>query len=332
MLSKNDPPGWCRLRWPRCSSRLREGCLAGIWRAPRGSRTRSWTSSATFPLVVGPYTPMAWTKYEQLEAYVEQRGGELANTLGISLTDLTHLCRCVLDEMLRRGALSREMLRYHPSYPACPPSVKAADWERRVRSPRGFAADDAGQAVPFRDSATIPAGISVYNLWKRQGVGGRAPRLETIFRHLLLRFGGIAPHDVDLLAVLAFLQQGSFIALTELYGYGPRSLIRLLQVNSERIVLAIADAGRRMHCNVCSATFSGSIRNLPCPRCHGSLVPWTEEEVGGSRTVQRIRNQAVIPLVAREHTAQVPTDERAEIEGFFKAPEAESYAYGQAHG
>jgi Lhr-like helicase len=263
-------------------------------------------------------------QYEQLEAYVEQRGGELVNTLGISLRDLTHLCRCVLDEMLRRGALSREMLRYHPSYPACPPSVKAADWERRVRSPRGFAANDEGQAVLYRDSATIPAGISVYNLWKRQGVGGRAPRLETIFRHLLLRFGGIAPQDVDLLAVLAFLRQGSFIVLTELYGYGPRSLIRLLQVNSERMVLAIASAARRMHCNVCSAAFSGSIRNLPCPRCHGSLVPWTEEEVGGSRTVQRIRNEAVIPLVAREHTAQVPTDERAEIEGFFKAPDAES--------
>lgn len=41
--------------------------LGRIWRAPRGSRRHSWTLPATFPPVVGLYTPLAWMKRDQTQ-------------------------------------------------------------------------------------------------------------------------------------------------------------------------------------------------------------------------------------------------------------------------
>ena len=220
--------------------------------------------------------------------------------------------------MRRMGALSREMLQYHPSYPACPSYIKAADWERRVREPKGFAADDRDNPVAFRDSDEIPSGIKLHNSWRRPGAGGRSPSLERILKSLLDRFGAASPDSDTIVAILTFLKRGSFIVSADLFGYGPRSRARLLQVNAERLRLALADSAKRMHCNICGVVLAHSERGLPCPRCHGSLVPWTEHEVMESRTVRRVQADTIIPLVAREHTAQVPNDERAYIEEMFK--------------
>jgi replicative superfamily II helicase/very-short-patch-repair endonuclease len=261
-------------------------------------------------------------RYDQLDKYVRDRGAELANSLGINQDQLRHVCRCILDEMRRLGALSREMLRYHPSYPACPSYIRSAEWERRVRAPKGFAADDRGRPAPNLDAAIVPPGITLHNAWKRPGVGGRSPSLERIFRSLIARFGGAQPDADSLVEALRFLQQASFVVASELYGF--RGHTRLLQVNAERVVLALADPACRTHCNVCGTALAGAQRNMPCPRCHGSLVPWTEEEVEDSRTVRRVRAEAIIPLVAKEHTAQIPNDERATIEEMFKAPGNES--------
>jgi hypothetical protein len=41
------------------------GSLGRIWRASRGSRGNSWALQATFPLVAGLYTPLAWMKRDQ---------------------------------------------------------------------------------------------------------------------------------------------------------------------------------------------------------------------------------------------------------------------------
>jgi Helicase conserved C-terminal domain/Domain of unknown function (DUF1998) len=265
---------------------------------------------------------MLEVRYDQLDRYVQDRGAELANSLGISQEQLRHVSRCVLDEMRRLGALSREMLCYNPSYPACPSYIKSAEWERRVRDPKGFAVDERGRPTSNMDAAAVQPGIKLHNAWRRPGVGGRSPSLERIFKSLINRFGGAEPAADSLVDLLRFLQQASFVVVTELYGF--RNRTRLLQVNAERVVLALPDPACRMHCNVCGTAFAGGQRNMPCPRCHGALIPWTKEEVEESRTVRRIQAEAVIPLVAKEHTAQVPNDERADIEGRFKAPADES--------
>ena len=63
---------------------------------------------------------------------------------------------------------------------------------------------------------------------------------------------------------------------------------------------------------------------MPCPRCHGMLVRWPDAEIAQNRTIKHIRKKHAIPLVAREHTAQVTTIERAEIEDKFKGGPAVS--------
>jgi hypothetical protein len=68
----------------------------------------------------------------------------------------------------------------------------------------------------------------------------------------------------------------------------------------------------------------GDVRSLagagkPCPRCHGVLVIWPNAEVEQNRTVCRVRRANTIPLVAGEHTAQITTEARLELEESFKA-------------
>ena len=129
-------------------------------------------------------------QYHRLDEYVRTRGSALAAELGITPEQLEHICRCLLDEMRVRGALSREMLRYHPAHPSCPASIKAAEWERRVKQPRGYAATRNGEVATYLDATEVPAGITMRNAWRKPGTGGRGPSLERILRHLLTRFGG----------------------------------------------------------------------------------------------------------------------------------------------
>ncbi len=261
--------------------------------------------------------------YDQLSDYVEREARALSSRLGITPQQLTHICRCALDDMRTRGALSRPMLRYHPLFPACPDYMRAAQWERRVKAPRGYAASDTGQPLAFRDSAEIANGVTSNNIWRKPGAGGRGPALERLFKRLLTAFGGIDPTSEDLVDVISFLRKPcQFIVDVELYG--TRDKARLLQVNHEAILLRITPESERLHCSVCGSVCSGAENGFPCPDCHGTLTRWTEKEIEQHRTVQRIRSKEIIPLVAGEHTAQVPNKRRVQLEEQFKASATES--------
>jgi replicative superfamily II helicase len=255
--------------------------------------------------------------YHQLDDYVRARGAEVAARLGIGGDELEHLCRMVLDEIRTRGALSRPMLQYHPSHLACPQFIKLAEWERQLRSPQGYPLTAGGEIAANLDAATLPYGIKHHNAWRKQGVGGRPPSLEGLFRNLIDRFGGAQPDEQVMIAVLDFLRRGSFLTPVELYG--AREKRALLQVNAEVVRLVLLSEANRLHCEVCGEVCTGSQRTMPCSRCHGMFVVWSDADVGGNRAVKRVRNRQAIPLVAAEHTAQITSGERAQIEDQFKA-------------
>lgn len=256
--------------------------------------------------------------YHRLDEYVQTRGTKIAGQLGVSLEPLEHICRCLLDEMRTRGCLSREMLRYHPANPVCPAYVRAAEWERRVKQPRGYAASRSGSPLAFLDATEVPLGITIRNAWRRPRAGGRSPSLERILKHLVERVAGTEP-SADLMAeLLDFLRRGNFLVAAELYG--ARDPAPLLQVNAEVVRLYLVQEDQRLRCAVCGTALAGARQGFPCPHCHGNLVPWPEAEVAQNRTVRRIRALEVVPLVAGEHTAQVPNDVRLDLENQFKAP------------
>jgi hypothetical protein len=254
--------------------------------------------------------------YHRLGEYVQAQGASVAKALGISAARLDHSCRVLLDEIRTRGALSRPMLQYHPAHSACPESIKLAEWERQLKSPQGYPLTPGGDIAAYLDAATIPQGIKHHNAWRRPGAGGRPPSLEALFRNLIGRFGGALPGEQSMTDVLGFLKRGSFLIPVELRG--TRDKRALLQVNADVVRLVLLDEASRLHCDVCGEICSGAKRSMPCPRCHGTLVRWRDAEIDENRAVKRIRKKDAIPLAAREHTAQVTTSERAEIEDDFK--------------
>ena len=259
--------------------------------------------------------------YHRLDEYVKHQGADIARNLGISPENLEYLSRCLLDEMRRRGCVSRELLRYHPAHPSCPSYTKAAEWERRLKRPQGYALS-GGLPVAYMDSALVPFGVQVNNLWRKPKVGGRGPSLERIFRHLLSRLGGIVPTEEHIVELLEWLIQGSFIVAADLYGV--REKINLLQVNAEVLQLQQATEQQRYRCQVCATPILGVRNSYPCPYCHGNLIHWRNAEIMENRYVKRILSKEFIPLVAGEHTAQIPNDVRVELENDFKAKASES--------
>jgi hypothetical protein len=235
-------------------------------------------------------------RYANLDRYIEQRGADLANELGVSLAQLLHLCRCLLDEMRVRHALSRPLLCYHPANPSCPEEFRiAADWERRIKSPNGYACQH-GEPVASLASNAIPDGIRLSNLWRQAKSGGRSPGLERKLKHLLTRMGGIAPTEAHLLGVLSFLMQPGILTVSKLYGF--RRTADLLQVNADGLVLERLRAEDRFRCNVCNVKMPWVVDGAPCPACHGVLEPWPAPEADANRYVQRIRKAGLLPLVA----------------------------------
>jgi len=111
-------------------------------------------------------------EYERLDEYVQQCGGAIAKQLGISLEQLAYISRCLLDDIRTRGCLSRDLLRYHPSHPSCPDYIRAADWERRMKQPSGYAASKDGQPLANLDQAAIARGIRNNNAWRNPKQGG----------------------------------------------------------------------------------------------------------------------------------------------------------------
>ncbi len=255
--------------------------------------------------------------YHRLDEFVDQCGAEVSGHLGVTLEQLLYICQVLLDEMRVRGCLSREMLRYHPQHLSCPEHVKKADWERRVKYPRGYAASGNGEPVAFRDAAEIPPGITCNNAWRKPKSGGVGPSLERLLKRLLDHFDGLVPDADQMVELMTFLRRGSFLVATDLFGFSKR--IKLIQVNADIVRFKLATNESRLRCDVCGKVRSGTTAGMPCPRCHGVLIHWLDEEVNTNRTVKQIKKPMSTPLVAGEHTAQVTTADRAELEDNFKA-------------
>jgi hypothetical protein len=261
-------------------------------------------------------------QYHELDEYVRAVGGDLATSIGITPDNLLYLCRNFLDMALYQGALSREMLQYHPKHPSCPSYFAAAEWERSMVWPKGLPCDERGNPLTRRDDAEVPVGIKVRPVW-REGGRGAQPSYEKLIRHLQAAFGGRDDLDPeDAAALMEFLKKGSFLVPVKVYG--AREHCMLFQVNHERIWLTPLTEETRRRCDVCGTPKAGAQVGLPCPRCHGRLVTWKDGEVDRLRMVKRIRALRSLPLYAGEHTAQIPTEKRVELENDFKAPLAKS--------
>jgi ATP-dependent helicase YprA (DUF1998 family) len=256
-------------------------------------------------------------RYEGLAEGVEQFGAPLCQAWGITTAQLTHLLRCFLDEVRLRGCLSREMLRYHPKYTACPDYISFADWERKVQSPQGLPADSEGRPLPHTDLNAVPYGIAVRNVWRAAGRGGRGPKFQQVVTHLLNRFGSRQASEADISLLLRFVWDRRCLDAYDTFGH--RDRVRICQLNADIVQLYIPAETERFQCNVCSWPMSGSYAGAPCPRCHGSAVTWPDSEVNVHRTVRRLRQSTYRPLVADEHTAQVTNEKRIDLEKRFKA-------------
>lgn len=261
-------------------------------------------------------------QYEGLNDYVQSNGLPLADSLRIDLAALHHICRCILDEIRIRGCVSRPMLCYHADHPACPAYVRSALWERRVKQPQGFACTEGGDVVAYLDRTTLPPGIRNHNPWRSPQGRGRGPSAQRILQHLLSRFGGIDPDEDLMRSLLEFLKHRRLLVSSELFGTRDRR--SLLQVNAGAILFGRLSEVDRRRCDVCGQALAYAIPGSPCPRCHGSAVVWTEPEILSDRSVARLYREWTIPLVAGEHTAQVTTVDRVELERQFKAPSDQS--------
>ena len=255
-------------------------------------------------------------RYEKLSELLDGEAKGLAADLGVTTRQLAHVARCLLDEMRGRGALSRPMLTFHPLSPNCPDEYREADWERRIKRPRGYSCDSSGRPVVAVDEAKLPDGVGVNNLWRRPGRGGGSPRMQTTFTHLLSRLGARAPEADDLVSLLGLLVP-VFVRPVKLQGY--KKPIELLQVNDEAVLLAVPKVAERHRCTVCNVKMPWVEPGWPCPRCEGIFEVWPAAEVDANRYVQRIRKDDVLPLVAGEHTAQVTGEDRIVLEEAFKA-------------
>jgi len=259
-------------------------------------------------------------RYEHLDKHVEKNGGGVAGSLGIGGGQLSSLCRCLLDEICHRSALSRPMLCYHPGSPGCPDEFKGpADWERRIKNPSGYACDAQGRPVGSLDSSEVPEGITLNNAWRRPKAGGRGPSLERRLRHLLGRVGGSEATEELMVEVLEFLMGGPRLLVAQtLHGY--RKDRRLLQINADVLSLELLSPEDRFRCSICNVRMPWAEDGSPCPSCHGILRRWPRSEIERNRYVQRILKLGLMPLNAGEHTAQVTGEDRIEIEEDFKAP------------
>lgn len=253
-------------------------------------------------------------RYDKLERYVEKKGDNLADELGINKSQLVYLCRVILDEMRTKKALSRPILCYHPANPNCPEEFKFADWERRFSLPIGYSCI-GGAPVSYLEANKVAEGIRLVNLWRKPGAGGRAPSLQKKFQHLLDQMSRVEVKELHLVKLVSFLMP-VFITVSKLSGY--RKTEDLLQLNADTILLEKLKPEDRYRCTVCNVKIPWVEDGSPCPSCHGVLKPWSDEEIKSNRYVQRILKNELLPLVAGEHTAQVTGDARIQLEEDFK--------------
>jgi len=182
-----------------------------------------------------------------------------------------------------------------------------------VRLPQAGQPEVLLDASQWSGMADPECGIRTVQVWERHFAPWAGSAQATCRSAAAAQFAGIAKEYAG-----SFLRKPcQFIVDTELCGY--REKAKLLQVNHEAVRLRLTPEGERLHCGVCGSVLSGATAGFPCPRCHGSLGPWKDAEIAIHRTVQRIRSKEIIPLVAGEHTAQVPNAKRVELEDNFKA-------------
>lgn len=267
-------------------------------------------------------------EYDGLKEYVVSKGTEIAEALRIPTEQLVYICKVILDEMRVRGALSRELLTFHPAYSFCPEYLRSAQWERQIKSPQGLPLDSAGLIKANMDKSELKAGITRHNVWRKEGRGGQSPRIQKYLTHLLKRLGGVEPTEEMMIQILELLRGGKsatasyYLKASELHGYKHNQ--KLLQINSETVFLKVLSDDERLKCDVCGFIHYGYGESMPCPRCRGSLRVRDPEEIKKSRSVKRIRKPKTYPLVAGEHTAQIPNQDRLELENRFKASPAVS--------
>jgi len=260
---------------------------------------------------------LAEVVYHQLDEYIKAVGKDLISQLHIGEEELLYLCKCIMDKMRTLACLNREMIKYHPSNQRYSEYFNAANWERNIKHPKGFAADNAGMPTGYVDQHSLPEGIKVHNPWRKQNSGGKGPAIQRMFEHLMERFGGAEPKEELLINILEFLKRGSFIVASELFGY--RDSAKLIQVNSECIRLKLTQEQNRYKCSVCGVIINSARKGFPCPFCRGTLASFTDQEVNQSRYVRRIKIGSLPVLEAEEHTAQVSNEVRLNAEEKFKA-------------
>ena len=262
-------------------------------------------------------------RYHKLEEAAARHGAQLAARLGITTGQLVHLGRCLLDEMRSQGALSRPLLMTHPKNPHASDAVHGAAWERKRVQPVGFPCDVKGDPLPALDRSEVEDGIHIRNAWRR-AKAGKPPRLQAKFERVLARMStdGRRWDWQDMLETLQWLQGASALLEVKLAGWLRSST--LLQVNAESLLLELVPADQRRRCSVCNVRMPWAEPGSPCPACHGTLDVWPAREVEANRYVRRIRSGTLQPLIAEEHTAQVTSNRRSDIEGAFNAPYKES--------
>ncbi len=265
-----------------------------------------------------PNLGLVGVHYDQLFEITAVEGMKLADELGLTPDQLAYTMRCLLDEIRARGALNRELLRYHPRSKTCPETMWAAEWERSRPVAQGYACDLAGNPLLYIDRTEIPYGLTRHNAWRAPKTGGRGPSTQRILENLVLHFGAVGPQPEHMLSILHCLQDWQFLVAPDLFGLHDKR--KLLQVNHERVYLRLLTQDERLRCSICNAPRHLAQTGLPCPVCgNGKLTTWADDEVGQNRYVRRILEPSSTPLTAREHTAQVTHDVRAEIEEDFKA-------------
>lgn len=263
-------------------------------------------------------------RYQHLDTYILEDGLDVARSLGITTEQLIHLSRCLLDEIRRRNAVSRPMLRYHPGNPNCPEDFRSpADWERGIKSPVGYPLSTVNEPLTWIDETEIPDGITRSNAWRQEGRGGRSPSLQRKFEKLLERMGGVEATRDLLLDVLGLLMRGPRILIASTL-HGWRQSRDLLQLNAETILLQPLADGERYRCTTCNVKMPFVREGDPCPACQGEFERWPAADYQQSRYVQRIVSDTLIPLKAGEHTAQVTGEDRKKLEDDFKAPQSQS--------
>ena len=260
-------------------------------------------------------------RYEKLDGYVNDEGDTLSKILNINKSQIYQIAKAILDRIREQGCLSREMSIYNPRHQRYPNYLEFAFWQRKIVKPSGFSLNDNHQPVSSIEQEHIPYGIKRFNFW-RAGTRGRSTTLQRIFENMMIRFGVQTPTVDMMMALISFLTDGQYLKPVELFGF--QHSYKLIQVNEETVILKKSEEMSRFKCKVCGNVTCGVSEGSVCPYCHGTYSIFTDAELNKNRYVKRIKTGTHTSLEAEEHTAQVSSDDRAEIEEKFKTKKSDN--------